>query len=119
MLPAGDRTLANAVRCKRSGDLRALVVGRHRGSWSDGSVSTRSKEACLEAAAYATGERSVPLLIENAEDPLLRFYAIRLLERVGSEASVPFLEATIEKEKRGRVHAAATSALRKIKRARR
>ncbi|MCA9706930.1 MAG: sulfatase-like hydrolase/transferase [Myxococcales bacterium] len=76
----------------------------------------RVRQACLKAAALATGERSVPILIQSARDPLLTFYSIRLMERVGSKAAVPFLEQTIARHKRGRVHAAATSALRRIQR---
>jgi hypothetical protein len=73
----------------------------------------RVREACLKAAASAAGPDAAPLLIEQAGDPLLTFVAIRLLETVKSPAAIPFLEATIAREKRGRVHAAATSALRK------
>lgn len=75
----------------------------------------RVRQACLRAAALVAGEDAVALVIEHAEDPLLTFYAIRLLETLRSEAAIPYLEATIEREKRGRIHAAATLALRRTR----
>lgn len=75
----------------------------------------RVRQACLKAAVTAVGEPSVDLVIEQAADPLLTFYAVRLLERLHSPAAVPFLEATIAAQERGRIHAAATQALRRTR----
>lgn len=95
-------------------DVLPLLASVVRASGED----IRVRQLCLKAAAFSARQDAVSLVIEQAGDPLLTFYAIRLLETLRSPAAIGFLEETIEREKRGRIHAAATLALRKTLEAR-
>jgi hypothetical protein len=77
----------------------------------------RVRQACLAAAVDAVGEPAVHLVIEQAHDRMIAFYALRLLAKLRSPAAIPFLRETVERERRGRIHAAALQALRLTERA--
>ena len=77
----------------------------------------RVRQACLNAAVRAAGEDAVDLVIDQARDRVIAFYALRLLAQLRSEKAIPFLRETVAREQRGRIHAAALQALRLTERA--
>ncbi len=72
----------------------------------------RVRQACLNAAVRAAGEDAVDLVIDQARDRVIAFYALRLLAQLRSKKAIPFLQETVRREQRGRIHAAALQALR-------
>jgi len=76
-----------------SSTLRALLNHNEPASKLD----TRSKEAILKGLAKLEGVKSIPLLIESAQDPYVTLDVISLLKKIGSSKALPFLDQVAKK----------------------
>jgi len=85
----------------------------------DEDADVRALQAAVKALAQDGGDAAVATIIAHADDPRLTFHAIRLLEKTGNPAALPYLRETSTTHAEGRIRAVALHAIRKIEKAQR
>lgn len=79
------------------------------------SETARGRQAAIHALAEIEGEKAVAAISEAGKDQLLVLDAIKALERIGSDAGLPYLQDVAKNHYNGIIRNNAKSAIKRIK----